>query len=932
MNLRNKVSFLLFSFVAVPLFAQTPQQELERLQQNYIQSFISNDDRTASLVELLSGIQPETEISDQVVVELHQRYPFNVEKITGYMETIREDGSWPDINYNDQKRSGWSVKEHADRVLELAKLYRAEEGDCHWGPKLESVIHLALGYWFREKPVCKNWWYNQIGVPKTLGPAFLLMKEQLNPEEKEAAIEVMENAKFGMTGQNKVWLAGNVLMRGLLQDDFELVKAARDTIVSEITTGMQEGIKSDWSFHQHGPQQQFGNYGLAFLTEMSSYSGLFAGTVFALNKEQQGILNSFLLNGYRWIVWKGYMDVNALDRQLFHSGQIHKAFSLAFATNALMRGSSAEDIRQMNEFLKDNYAPERKGSAFIGHKHFWDSDQTVHRSSTWMASVKMASDRVIGTELVNEDNLKGFYMGDGALYTYCRGDEYLNIFPFWDWRKIPGITAYESEAPVPAFFNYGAHVRNKTAFVGGVTDGETGMTAMVLDRDGLQAHKSWIFTRDYVLCLGAGIRSDSILAVTTSVDQRVKRGDLLRYADGNWLPVQGKYVSSPEEQRFFHDNTGYILLQPSACVVISEKRSGRWCDFMGSYAPKTVEGEIVSLYIDHGREDNADYQYLILPASTAEKTAAFAVQDIRVIRNDTSIQAVAAGNCFYVTAYEPQVVNLQKDLQVDLQTPGIYMFRLHNGNWLIEAADPTHKQHSLSLKMNGKDVKIVFPPCHEPGKSISAQPFISAPFSKGIKVDGKQDDWKNVPAVTGLIAPWDGAEKDKTAFYACHDQKNLYFLYEVSDTTLVYNDEKTEASVGNGDRIEFFMSKDPEMKTYYCAEIDPKGKVMDYEAHNYRKFDFNWNFKDLKLVTSVGKDSYRVEGSISLKTLRKLGLISPEGEIRMGVYRADYFDDAGERVIWSSWIVPDAAEPDFHIPSSLGILKLENFVPLSRLK
>ena len=120
MNLRNKVSFFLLSFVAVPLFAQTPQQELERLQQNYIQSFISNDDRMASLVELLSGIQPETEISDQVVVELHQRYPFNVEKIAGYMETIREDGSWPDINYNDQKRSGWSVKEHADRVLKRA--------------------------------------------------------------------------------------------------------------------------------------------------------------------------------------------------------------------------------------------------------------------------------------------------------------------------------------------------------------------------------------------------------------------------------------------------------------------------------------------------------------------------------------------------------------------------------------------------------------------------------------------------------------------------------------------------------------------------------------------------------------------------------------------------------------------------------------------
>ena len=923
MNLRKKVSLLVFSFVTLPLFAQTPQQELERLQQNYVHSFISNDEQTASLVELLSGIQPETEISDQVVVELHQRYPFHVEQITGYIETIREDGSWPDINYNDQKRSGWSVKKHADRILELAKLYRAEEGDCHWGPKLESAIHQAFGYWFREKPVCKNWWYNQIGIPKTLGPAFLLMKERLDPEEKKAAVEVMENARFGMTGQNKVWLAGNVLIRGLLQDDFELVKAARDTIVSEITTGMQEGIKSDWSFHQHGPQQQFGNYGLSFLTEMSSYSGLFAGTAFALNEEQQGILNAFLLNGYRWIVWKGYMDINALDRQLFHSAQIHKAFSLAFATNALMRGSSEEDSRQMDEFLQDNYAPDKKGSSFTGHKHFWDSDQTVHRSPSWMASVKMASDRVIGTELVNEDNLKGFYMGDGALYTYCRGDEYLNIFPFWDWRKIPGITSYESEAPVPAFFHYGAHVRNRTAFVGGVTDGQTGMTAMVLDRDGLQARKSWIFTEKYVLCLGAGIHSDSTLAVTTSIDQRVKQGDLLRYAGGNWLPVQGSYVSSPEKLRFFHDNTGYILLQPSACVAFSEKRSGRWCDFMGSYAPKTVEGEIVGLYINHGKEDNASYQYLVLPASTAEKTAAFPVQDIQVVRNDKAVQAVAIGGRFYVTAYEPQKLELQKDLQVDIRTPGIYLFRPHNGNWQIEATDPTHKHQSLSLKMNGQDVKIVFPPCHEPGKSISVQPSISAPFVKGIKVDGKRGDWKNAPAVTGLTAPWDGAEKDETAFYVCRDKKNLYFLYEVTDTTLVYNQEKTEASVGNGDRIEFFMSKDPEMKTYYCAEIDPQGKVMDYEAHAYRKFDFNWNFKKLKLATHIGKDSYRVEGSISLKSLKELGLISPDGKIRMGVYRADYFGDAKDRVIWSSWIVPDATEPDLHIPSSLGLLKLE---------
>lgn len=924
MKLFTKVSFILLPFMPLSLSAQTPDGQLELLKQNYVQSLVAADEQSASLIELLSGIQPETEISDQVVVELHQRYPFNIERIKSYMESIRPDGSWPDINYADQKRSGWDLKEHADRVLELAKLYKAEENSCNWRPRIEAVIHQALGYWFREKPVCKNWWYNEIGIPKTFGPAFLLFDECLTPEEKSAAISLMEKAKFRMTGQNKVWLAGNVLMRGLLQKDAALVQAARDTIVSEITTGLPEGIKSDWSFHQHGPQQQFGNYGLAYLTEMASYSELFAGTTFALSKEQQNILNTFLLEGYRWIIWRGYMDVNCLDRQLFHSAQIHKAFSVAFAANALMKGSSPDDAREMGSLINDNYSPEKPGSGFTGHKHFWDSDQTIHRASRWMASVKMASSRVVGTELVNEDNLKGFYLADGALYTYRRGDEYLNVFPFWDWRKIPGITSYETTDPVPASLAYGTHVRNATPFAGGVTDGRVGMTAMILDRDGLQARKSWVFTDHYVLCLGAGIRSDSLLAIATSIDQRVKHGDLSYYENSRWTPVNGTYTATGKDVRFFHDSTGYILLQPATCVAVSEKRSGRWCDFMGSYAPSTVEGEVVSLSIRHSEAKPSTYQYLILPATSADETAAFSSRHIRIIRNDEAAQAVAIGNCYYVTAYEKEQLQLSDGLYVEIQTPGIYLFRQENGGLQIEASDPTHQQSALSLTVNNQDIKIVFPAGHAPGKSISISPVISVPVATSpIQVDGRTDDWKSVCAVSGLTAPWNGATKDKTRFSVCQDTENLYFLYEVSDSTLLYNEEKTEASVGKGDRIEFFLSKDPEMKTYYCAEIDPRGKVMDYRAHAYRNFDFGWDFKDLKLGTRIANDAYTVEGSVSLKSLRDLGLISPSGEIRMGIYRADYYGEKDEQVIWSSWIVPDAAEPDFHIPSSLGILKLK---------
>ena len=114
-----------------------------------------------------------------------------------------------------------------------------------------------------------------------------------------------------------------------------------------------------------------------------------------------------------------------------------------------------------------------------------------------MASVKMASDRVVGVEMMNGDNMKGFYMADGATYIYQDGDEYLDIFPLWDWRKLPGVTAFQSDDPMPIIQK--CHPRNATSFVGGVSNGMYGISAMEVNRAGIKACKSWIFIDDYML-------------------------------------------------------------------------------------------------------------------------------------------------------------------------------------------------------------------------------------------------------------------------------------------------------------------------------------------------------------------------------------------------------------------------------------------------
>lgn len=657
---RNKLLFF-FLLVCCSIFAQkSTNDSIALIKRNYINATISNDKGKDDLLKRLSAISPEQEVSDQNVIELQQLYPISAKEIQLLTSTLHADGTWEDINYKDTKRSGWEPKIHAERILKLTKYYYQKK--LMLKPtefsQLKKAIHQAMALWFNRKPVCANWWYNQIGIPRTLGPAFLLFEQEMSEQEKQEAIKVMMNSAFGMTGQNKVWLAGNVLIRAILQNNWSLVKEAQQAIGSEIVLGQKEGIKADWSFHQHGPQQQFGNYGLSYICNMSFYSELFTDTPLAFSKEQHKILISLLLDGYQWIVWRGYWDVNALNRQLFRNADVDKGFRLLFAAYSLMKSCNPEDAEKIKKMIDRNSFFSQAPNTFTGNKHFWESDYTIHRTPQWMASVRMASNRVIGTELVNEDNLKGYYMADGALYTYVRGDEYHNIFPFWNWRRIPGITTYDSEAPIPNANRKDS--RNQSSYVGGTSNGETGITYMQLKRNGLTAHKAWIFTNNYVLCMGSNIHSDSTATIITSIDQRFRKGE----------------VWSDHSKRFFHDNTGYIVLQADTCITTTELKKGQWCDFMGMYKPAKLESNIFSLYIKHRKDQPASYVYLVLPGSNANQVKNLRTDDIQILQNNEKIQAVIIDSLCYIAAYQAMDLDLKNGENVHISQPGAYVIKI----------------------------------------------------------------------------------------------------------------------------------------------------------------------------------------------------------------------------------------------------------------
>lgn len=683
--------------------------ELARVKQNFIRLTGTGGNGQERLNAVLKDLPREESASDQMVVELFQRQPSRQASIQKYLAEQTAEGTWPDIDYQDRKRSGWEPRVHTERILELAKQYASPQSPYYRSAQVEACIHKALRWWFTAKPVCPNWWYNQIGVPKTLGNAFLLFEPQLTADERQGAIEVMEHARFGMTGQNKVWLAGNVLVRALLQEDKELARQARDTIVSEIVTGQAEGIQPDWSFHQHGTQQQFGNYGLAYLASMSFYSGVFAGTSMAFDDRQLEILRRLTDDGYRWILWKGQMDISALGRQFFREGQTHKGLATAFAATELGGGTSEACSETARALCRENFQSDAK-DGLTGHKHFFCSNYTVHRRPTWMATVKMASRKVIGTETLNGDNMKGFYSADGATYIYQDGKEYLDIFPLWDWRKLPGVTAFDTDAPMPIV--KGNRPRNHSDFVGGLSDGRQGMTVMDLDRAGLHARKAWIFTDDFVLCLGAGIEADSTLAVTTAIEQCCRRGNLsVLLPDEKWATVKGSVTLGAREVRYHHNDIGYIAwgenLQTTATA---ERRTGDWHDIMQMYPDgTTVSGDVVQLCLNHGTAPkNASYQYVILPGADRRQTGAFDLRSIRVLHNDRTVQAVqlADGTC-WLAASESASLTLPDGTAMKTVTPGIYKIAKDtDGHYTALWTSPSRQYTQAELSMDGQTLKL----------------------------------------------------------------------------------------------------------------------------------------------------------------------------------------------------------------------------------
>jgi len=198
-----------------------------------------------------------------------------------------------------------------------------------------------------------------------------------------------------------------------------------------------------------------------------------------------------------------------------------------------------------------------------------------------------------------------------------------------------------------------------------------------------------------------------------------------------------------------------------------------------------------------------------------------------------------------------------------------------------------------------------------------------------LKLSGKGSDplWKKAPVLSDFRYPWEKVTPPSTKFRALHNDAWLYCLFEVSDDKVyVFRDKNDKSEVGASSRAEIFFRIDDRLTPYYCLEMDPVGRVMDYKANHYRQFDLKWSWPAGQLVvkTEMRNDGYTVELAVSKASLKQLGLLG-DHSLEAGLFRGDCIPkEVGEPDFrWISWVKPDSKTPDFHIASSFGTLDLQ---------
>ena len=622
-----------------------------------------------------------------------------------WLATMQSDGSWSDEVYTDTNREHWKAVEHLPRLLSIVKAYYLPGTKFTHDPRVLKQCLTSLRFWLMKDPHNTNWWHNEIGVPQQIGEILVILGDDAPMDLRSAGAELMKRANWKrQTGANLTDETRIQVMRGCITGSTDLISQGYERTWQEVRLAGEgeDGMQADHSFHQHGPLLYCRGYGSVFSDDIIEFVKYAKGTSFEMPADQQKLFDDYLLGGPQWMTRGGYWDFGACGRGIVRPNTTHGS---NLAEIKPMAGFDGPD-QQVLQSAADRLEAGDDKSAPVGNRQYWLSDYMAHRQANYFASVRMYSTRTLDTDgLTNGENRKTHHIADGATCLMVNGNEYFNIYPVWDWLKIPGTTVEQNTPLDPKLVSH----KGKSEFVGSVSDGTYGCAAMDLITGPLQASKAWFCFDDEMVCVGAGIDCKAENPVFTTVNQCLLHGPVMVAGESGGIANGSRDLKNANW--VWHDSIGYIFPPTTAVHLKNESQSGHWSD-IGTGSEDLVKKDVFSLWIDHGSSPNGgSYVYIVMPGADQKQTAAEAGDlPVKVIENTTDVQAAVHTKLHLVEAVFHKAGKISADgLDLVVDQPCLLLAKRNGSKVDIAVSNPLNKALTVNVLLGGKTVVFDLP-------------------------------------------------------------------------------------------------------------------------------------------------------------------------------------------------------------------------------
>ncbi|PRY54678.1 hyaluronate lyase [Knoellia remsis] len=517
------------------------------------------------------------------------------------------------------------------RIVDVATAWATRGTAQHADPAVAEALvawyrHMTTSWYNAGSRPFGNWWFWEIGIPRSLGDLTALIDGLLTQADRDAAMAGVRrftpNPNFRGTGTSLSETGGNradkvlaCLLRGiatrnaadmaLARDALsDVVRAGRNSLFRYVTGG--NGFYADGSYIDHGYIPYVGTYGNVALAGVASSLLLLTGSQWPVTDPNVSVFLDAPERSFAPFIWNGRMMETVRGRAVSREGerdfddgftaicsmlllaqQIEDPYRTTYTTLAkgwlqrltgdYMRRGSVGDLQRAFAVLEDGGVT--AAAEPVGTEQFGAQERTVHRGTGWAFTVSTSSRRIGRYEWGNNENNLGWHHGDGVGYLYVDADPGQFSDDYWptvDPYRIPGTTAALTERASGASGAGTGIPRAQNLWGGGVSlEGRWGSAGMDLTNSlgTTRAKKSWLMLDDLVLAVGSDIATSTDAETTVENRGFAVGTDVVVTVDGtrhdaatDHVDPRWAHVGGP------HDVAGYVFVAPPSSRPTSRSR------------------------------------------------------------------------------------------------------------------------------------------------------------------------------------------------------------------------------------------------------------------------------------------------------------------------------------------------------------------------